>query len=103
MVDREDDARLGLRTSALALGRWDVAAVMASYAAMLAILALAGWLGALAWPYYAGLGVAAAMMAWHWRLIRSRSRDGCFRAFMHNNWVGGAIFAGIALSFVEWR
>jgi 4-hydroxybenzoate polyprenyltransferase len=102
MVDREDDARLGLRTSALALGRWDVAAVMASYAAMLALLALTGWLGALAWPYYAGLGVAAAMMAWHWRLIRDRSRDGCFRAFMHNNWVGGAIFAGIALSFMEW-
>jgi 4-hydroxybenzoate polyprenyltransferase len=103
MVDREDDARLGLRTSALALGRWDVAAVMASYGAMLAILVLIGWLGALAWPYYAGLGVAAAMMAWHWRLIRSRSREGCFRAFMHNNWVGGAIFAGIALSFMEWR
>jgi 4-hydroxybenzoate polyprenyltransferase len=102
MVDREDDARLGLRTSALTLGRWDVAAVMASYAAMLALLALTGWLGALAWPYYAGLGVAAAMMAWHWRLIRDRSRDGCFRAFMHNNWVGGAIFAGIALSFMEW-
>ena len=103
MVDRDDDARLGLRTSALTLGRWDVAAVMASYAAMFAILALLGWAGALTWPYYAGLAVAAAMAAWHWRLIRGRTREGCFRAFMHNNWVGGAIFAGIAVSFVEFR
>lgn len=103
MVDRDDDARLGLRTSALTLGRWDVAAVMGSYAAMFAILLFLGWSGELSWPYYAGLAVAAAMAAWHWRLIRSRTRAGCFKAFMHNNWVGGAIFAGIALSFVEFR
>ena len=103
MVDRNDDARLGLRTSALTLGRWDVAAVMASYAVMFAILVLLGWAGSLSWPYYAGLAAAAAMAAWHWRLIRDRTREGCFRAFMHNNWVGGAIFAGIAMSFVEWR
>jgi 4-hydroxybenzoate polyprenyltransferase len=99
MVDREDDARLGLRTSALTLGRFDVAAVMASYAAMLAFLALVGALLSLAWPYFAGLGVAAAMMAYHWTLIRGRTREGCFKAFRHNNWVGAAIFAGIALSF----
>ena len=100
MVDREDDAKLGLRTSALALGRWDVAAVMGSYAAMLALLA---WLGvrlSLAWPYPAGLAVAGALMVYHWRLIRGRTREGCFRAFMHNNWVGAAIFAGIVFGFV---
>ncbi|HXM81946.1 MAG TPA: 4-hydroxybenzoate octaprenyltransferase [Burkholderiales bacterium] len=99
MVDREDDARLGLRTSALTLGRWDVAAVMASYAAMLAILALLGVQLRLGWPYYAGLAVAGAMMIYHWFLIRERTREGCFKAFRHNNWVGGVIFAGIVLSY----
>jgi 4-hydroxybenzoate polyprenyltransferase len=99
MVDREDDAKLGIRTAALTLGRWDVAAVMASYAAMAAILALVGALMRLGWPYYAGLAVAAAMMVYHWFLIRGRSRAGCFKAFMHNNWVGGAIFLGIVLSY----
>ena len=98
MVDRDDDARLAIRTSALTLGRWDVAGVMASYAMMLALLLALGVLLELAWPYYAGLGAAAAMMLYHWRLIRDRSREGAFRAFMHNNWVGAAIFLGIFLA-----
>jgi 4-hydroxybenzoate polyprenyltransferase len=95
MVDRDDDAKLGIHTSALFLGSRDVAAVMASYAGMLALLAATGARLELAWPYYAGLAVAAGMMLYHWRWIRDRSREGCFRAFRHNNWVGGAIFAGI--------
>jgi 4-hydroxybenzoate polyprenyltransferase len=99
MVDREDDARIGIRTSALTLGRWDVAGVMTSYGLMLALLALIGALRGLAWPYYAGLALAGGMMLYHWTLIRDRSREGCFKAFRHNNWVGGAIFAGIAASF----
>lgn len=99
MVDREDDAKLGLRTSALTLGRWDVAAVMASYAAMLGLLALVGGRAALQWPYYAGLLAAAAIATYHWRLIRTRTREGCFRAFRHNNWLGAAIFAGIVLAY----
>ena len=98
MVDRDDDAKLGIRTSALTLGRWDVPAVMASYAAMLALLAVVGERLELRWPYYAGLAVAAGMMLYHWFLIRHRTREGCFRAFMHNNWVGAAIFAGIVLA-----
>jgi len=98
MVDRDDDAKLGIRTSALTLGRWDVAGVMASYALMLALLAALGALRELRWPYYAGLAVAGAMMLYHWTLIRSRSREGCFKAFRHNNWVGGVIFIGIAAS-----
>ena len=98
MVDREDDAKIGIRTSALTLGRWDVAAVMASYAAMLALLVALGMKAGLGWPFYLGLAAAAGMMVYHWTLIRGRSRDGCFRAFMHNNWVGGAIFAGIVFS-----
>jgi 4-hydroxybenzoate polyprenyltransferase len=99
MVDRDDDARIGIRTSALTLGRWDVAAVMASYVVMLALLTTLGFQLALGWPYFLGLAVAGAMMLYHWRLIRSRSREGCFKAFLHNNWVGGAIFAGIVASF----
>jgi 4-hydroxybenzoate polyprenyltransferase len=95
MVDRDDDARIGIHTSALTLGRWDVAAVMACYALMLALLAAVGYVAGLAWPFYAGLAAAAAMMVHHWRLIRDRSREGAFRAFMHNNWVGAAVFAGI--------
>jgi 4-hydroxybenzoate polyprenyltransferase len=98
MVDRDDDARIGIRTSALTLGRWDVAAVMASYAAMMGILLALGLKLPLKWPYYAGLGVAAAMMLSHFWLIRDRSREGCFKAFMQNNWVGGVIFAGILFS-----
>jgi 4-hydroxybenzoate polyprenyltransferase len=97
MVDRDDDAKLGIHTSALFLGKWDIAAVMTSYAAMLALLAAVGSRLALAWPFYAGLAVATGMMVYHWRLIRDRSREGSFRAFRHNNWVGGAIFAGIVL------
>ena len=99
MVDRADDARLGIRTSALTLGRWDVAGVMTSYGLMLLLLALVGALRGLAWPYYAGLALAGGMMLYHWALIRDRSREGCFKAFRHNNWVGGAIFAGIVISF----
>jgi 4-hydroxybenzoate polyprenyltransferase len=95
MVDRDDDARIGIRTSALTLGRWDVPAVMASYGTMLAILIVLGLMASLAWPYYAALAIAAAMMLYHWRLIRDRSREGAFKAFMHNNWVGAAVFAGI--------
>jgi 4-hydroxybenzoate polyprenyltransferase len=98
MVDRDDDAKLGIHTSALTLGRWDVVAIMASYAAMLVLLIALGietWLG---WPYYCGLAAAAGMMVYHWTLIRGRSREGCFKAFMHNNWVGAAVFAGIVLS-----
>jgi 4-hydroxybenzoate polyprenyltransferase len=101
MVDRDDDLKLGIRTSAITLGRHDVAGVMLGYGAMLAILA---WLGAalrLAWPYHAGLTAAAAMMLYHYTLIRDRSREGCFKAFRHNNWVGAAIFAGIALAYVQ--
>jgi 4-hydroxybenzoate polyprenyltransferase len=99
MVDRDDDLKVGIRSSAITLGRHDVTAVMASYALMVALLA---WVGSglrLHWPYFAGLAAAAGMMLYHYRLIRDRSRDGCFRAFRHNNWVGLAIFIGIALSY----
>jgi len=99
MVDRADDAGLGLRTSALTLGRFDVAGVMRAYAGMLALLAVVGARAGLGWPYYAGLSLAAGLMGFHFTLIRARSREGCFRAFRNNHWGGAAVFAGIAASF----
>jgi 4-hydroxybenzoate polyprenyltransferase len=99
MVDRDDDEKIGIRTSALLLGRWDVAAVLASYGAMILTLAGLGALLRLGWPFYAGLGAAAALAAWHWTLIRGRTREGCFRAFRHANWIGAAVFLGTAFSF----
>ena len=98
MVDREDDLRIGIHTSAITLGRWDVAAIMGFYAAYLAIWAaeLSGTTLSDAWML--GLLAAAAQAAWHFTLIRDRSRDGCFKAFRLNHWVGFAVFAGIALS-----
>jgi len=95
MVDRDDDLKIGIRTSAITFGRYDVAAVMASYAITLGILA---WVGAQAGRgifFYCGLLVAAGMMLRHWFWIRGRERMACFRAFMDNNWVGAAIFAGL--------
>ena len=99
MVDRDDDRRLGLKTSAIAFGRFDVLAIMSCYAIYLAGMAYAG-VGREAGPiYYAGLAVAAGCALWHWRLIRGKDRDGCFRAFLHNHWFGLAVFAGTALDF----
>jgi len=106
MVDRDDDVKLGIRTSALTLGRFDVAAVMACYGAMVLLLVWIGGERRFGLPYYAGLAAAWAMMGYHYLLIRGRSREGCFKAFRHNNWVGAAIFAGIAFSYpmaLPWR
>ena len=99
MVDRDDDAKLGMRTSALTLGRFDVAGVLLAYAGMLALLGGVGVMARLGWPYYAGLAVAAVLMGYHFTLIRGRSREGCFAAFRHNTWVGAAVFAGIAAHY----
>ncbi len=99
MVDRDDDLKIGIRTSAITFGRFDVAAVMAAYAATLAILA---WVGARAGRgifFHAGLAVAAAMMLRHGWWIRRRERQPCFRAFMDNNWVGAAIFIGLFVDY----
>jgi 4-hydroxybenzoate polyprenyltransferase len=98
MVDRNDDARLGVHSSALLLGRWDVSAVLASYCAMLALLLVVGAWVPVSQSYYAGLAAACALIPWHWYLIRGRTREGCWRAFLHANWIGVAVLAGIASS-----
>ena len=101
MVDRDDDIRIGIRTSAITFGRYDVLMVMLSYAAMLLVLGYVGYQLGMGWPYYAGLLLALAIAGYHYTLIRTRTREGCFRAFNHNNWLGAAVFAGIAGEY--WR
>jgi len=100
MVDRDDDLKIGIKTSAITFGRHDVAAVMFCYAATLAILAWVGFTLHLGWAFYAGLAVAAGIMGVHYTWIRGRERMACFKAFLHNNWVGAAIFAGIVIDFL---
>jgi len=99
MVDRDDDLRIGMKTSAITLGRWDVPVVMACYLAFMAIWALALIPYALSATFYVAIGLALAQAAWHYRLIRGRSREACFRAFRLNHWLGLTVFAGIALGF----
>jgi 4-hydroxybenzoate polyprenyltransferase len=99
MVDRDDDLKIGIRTSAITFGRFDVAIVMLCYGVHLAILLAAGaWFGLGAW-YQAGVAVAAACAIYHYFLIRERERAPCFAAFRHNNYLGAAVFAGIVLDF----
>lgn len=97
MVDRDDDLRIGMKTSAITLGRHDVAGVMAFYALHLAGWALIGRLLGLGLVFGLGLAAAAAQAAWHYTLIRGRTREGCFHAFRQNHWLGFAVFAGVAL------
>jgi 4-hydroxybenzoate polyprenyltransferase len=99
MVDRDDDLKIGIRTSAITFGRYDVAAVMLCYGAALAIDLVCGWLLGLRGWFVAGVGVAAGMALYHYTLIRDRDRMRCFMAFRHNNWLGAALFAGVALDY----
>jgi 4-hydroxybenzoate polyprenyltransferase len=99
MVDRDDDVRIGIRTSALTFGRFDVAAVAICYAVYVAGMAWVGARYALGPLYYAGLAAAAAIALGHLRLIRDRDRTRCFRAFLGNHWLGLAVFAGVAADF----
>ncbi|KZE30025.1 4-hydroxybenzoate octaprenyltransferase [Crenobacter luteus] len=99
MVDKPDDLKLGtIKTSAITFGDYDVAAVMACQAVFLALMGMVGHVAGLAWPYYAGLAAAAALALSQYPAVASRDRARCFKAFLDNNRVGAAIFAGIALS-----
>ena len=99
MVDRDDDLKIGMKTSAITLGQWDVAAVMFFYAAFVGVWGVV--LDATDKPLLlAGLAAAALQAAWHFWLIKDRSRDGCFKAFRLNHWVGFAAFVGVALSWL---
>jgi 4-hydroxybenzoate polyprenyltransferase len=97
MVDRDDDLRIGIQTSAITLGRWDVAAVMAFYAVYLASWTALGLSLGLGGVFVLGIMAAAVQAAWHYPLIRWRTREGCFKAFRANHWLGFAVFAGVVL------
>ena len=98
MVDRDDDLLIGMKTSAITLGRWDVAVVMACYVAYIAIWALA--LDAIAQGalFYIAIALALVQVAWHFTLIRTRTREGCFKAFRLNHWLGFTLFVGVVAS-----
>jgi 4-hydroxybenzoate polyprenyltransferase len=99
MVDRDDDLNIGMKTSAITLGRWDVAAIMGFYMAFLTIWATLLEAATRGLWFWLGLLGAALQVGWHFALIRGRTREGCFKAFRLNHWLGFSVFAGIALSY----
>ena len=99
MVDREDDRKIGIKTSAITFGRHDVKTVMICQAIFLLILAWIGWRYALGMYFFVGLLAAAGLAATHYPMIKDRDPQSCFRAFRHNNWIGAMVFAGLEASF----
>jgi 4-hydroxybenzoate polyprenyltransferase len=98
MVDRDDDLRIGMKTSAITLGRFDVAAILFFYVIYMLFWLLAGMESTLTAIKLIVIAAASAQIFWHWQLIRHRSREGCFTAFRQNHWLGFTLFAGIAIS-----
>ena len=101
MVDRDDDLRIGMKTSAITLGSYDVPAVTAFYLVFLAVWTAALWAVVNPWVWGAMLVVALAQVVWHFQLIKNRSRDGCFKAFRLNHWLGFTVFLGVVLSLIN--
>ena len=99
MVDRDDDIKLGMKTSAITLGRFDVAAIVAFYLGFVLFWAVALAPLALGALFYIALAAVLAQVAWHWHLIRGRTREGCFRAFRENHWIGFTVILGIVGSY----
>ena len=99
MVDRDDDLKIGIRTSAITFGRYDVAIIMLCYALFLLLWLACGWYLGLRYWFVGGLAVAAGCAVYHYTLIRARERMPCFAAFRHNNWLGAAVFAGVVLDY----
>ena len=99
MVDRDDDMKIGIKTTAILFGKYDVAAVMFCYLVMLAILTGIGKVIGLGWPYFVGLTIACGIALFHYTLIRKRERERCFKAFLHNNWLGFTVFCGVMFDY----
>ncbi|MDH3309443.1 MAG: 4-hydroxybenzoate octaprenyltransferase [Gammaproteobacteria bacterium] len=95
MVDREDDLKVGVKSTAILFGRHDRMMIILFHIVTIALLAMVGTLAHLGLGYYAGLAVALGLAIYQQHLIRERERDGCFRAFLNNNWLGAAVFAGL--------
>ncbi|MCO4855907.1 4-hydroxybenzoate octaprenyltransferase [Herbaspirillum sp. WGmk3] len=100
MVDRDDDLKIGIKTSAITFGRYDVAAIMLCYVAALALIWVVGLQYGLGLWFTTGMLVACGFAVYHYTLIRERDRMRCFAAFNNNNWLGAAIFAGVALDYL---
>jgi 4-hydroxybenzoate polyprenyltransferase len=101
MVDRDDDVRLGVKSSAITFGRYDVFVVAICYGLTLLLLGVAGnWLG-YGWIFFSALSISACIAAQHIQWIRSRDRQACFKAFLHNTWIGATVFVGIALEVLR--
>ncbi|GHU46448.1 4-hydroxybenzoate octaprenyltransferase [Betaproteobacteria bacterium] len=99
MVDRPDDLKIGIKTSAITFGRFDVLAVMCCYALSFVLMTWVGLIAGLSWIFLASILAAFALAGYHYSLIRTRQGQGCFAAFLHNKWVGCVIFVGIALDY----
>ncbi|WP_423459640.1 4-hydroxybenzoate octaprenyltransferase [Ottowia sp. VDI28] len=100
MVDRDDDLRIGMKTSAITLGRFDVAGVTCFYLVYLAIWLLVSWQYVPGAILLVAFAAALAQVVWHYTLIKDRTREGCFKAFRLNHWLGFTLFAGIVLAFL---
>ena len=98
MVDRDDDLKIGMKTSAITLGRWDVPFVVASYLIYLLIWSFIIYRSAPSAIFWIAFIAALLQVFWHWTLIKTRSREGCFKAFRVNHWLGFTLFVGIAVS-----
>jgi 4-hydroxybenzoate polyprenyltransferase len=99
MVDRKDDLRIGIRSTAITFGRFDVALILCFYIAMLALMAYVGRLLNVNWPYYFSLISALGVVFYHYQLIKDREEAKCFKAFLHNNWLGALLFVGILMNY----
>jgi 4-hydroxybenzoate polyprenyltransferase len=103
IVDKPDDLKIGIKTSAITFGRYDVLGVMLCHAIFIALMLVIGQWQQMGMAYYAGLVVAVGLMLYQYSLIRNRDRALCFKAFLHNNWVGLVVFVGIALDFLIYQ
>lgn len=100
MVDRDDDVKIGIKSTAILFGRHDKLIVGILQVLVLVLMATVGWLNGLGWAFYASIVVAGALFAWQQKMIVHRDRDACFKAFLNNNYVGLALFVGLAVSYL---
>ena len=99
MVDRDDDLKIGIKSSAIFFGKYDVIAVMACYVIMLGLLVYVGKFMGFGKYYFIGLAAALLLVLWQYILIKSRDKSHCFKAFLHNNWIGLVLFIGLAAEY----
>lgn len=100
MVDRDDDVKIGIKSTAILFGRHDKLIVGILQILVLVLMTAVGWLNGLGWAFYASVAVAGALFVWQQKMIVHRDRDACFKAFLNNNYVGLALFVGLAVSYL---